>query len=50
MLALLSLLVGAALALVLRPTVSPEQSRYLAMAVVAAIATAAVTAAGRRGR
>ena len=37
MLALFSLLAGAALALVLRPSVSPDQSRYLAMAVVAAI-------------
>ena len=40
MLALFSLLAGAALALVLRPTVSPDQSRYLAMAVVAAIDSA----------
>ena len=30
-------LAGAAVALLLRPTVSPDQSRYLAMAVVAAI-------------
>jgi small basic protein len=37
MLALLSLFAGAVLALILRPTVSPDQSRYLAMAVVAAI-------------
>jgi small basic protein len=37
MLALFSLLAGAAVALVLRPSVSPDQSRYLAMAVVAAI-------------
>jgi len=37
MLALFSLLAGAALALVVRPSVSPDQSRYLAMAVVAAI-------------
>ena len=35
MLALFSLLAGAVLALVLRPSVSPDQSRYLAMAVVA---------------
>ena len=37
MLALVSLLAGAALALVLRPAVSPDQSRYLAIAVVAAL-------------
>ena len=37
MLAVVSLVAGAALALVLRPTVSEEQSRYLAMAVVAAL-------------
>ena len=37
MLALISLLAGAALALVLRPAVSPDQSRYLAIAVVAAL-------------
>ena len=37
MLALFSLLAGAVLALVLRPTVSPDQSRYLAIAVVAAL-------------
>jgi small basic protein len=39
-LALLSLLIGAVIALVLRPTVSEEQSRYLAMAVVAALDSA----------
>jgi len=37
MLAVLSLIAGALLALILRPTVSEEQSRYLAMAVVAAL-------------
>jgi small basic protein len=37
MLALLSLVAGAVVALVLRPTVSPEQSRYLAITVVAAL-------------
>jgi len=37
MLALVSLLAGAVVALVLRPTVSPDQSRYLAMTVVAAL-------------
>ena len=40
MLALVSLVIGAVLALVLRPSVSPEQSRYLAMAVVAALDSA----------
>lgn len=40
MLALLSVVAGALLALVLRPSVSPEQSRYLAMAVVAALDSA----------
>jgi small basic protein len=39
-LALLSVVAGALLALVLRPSVSPEQSRYLAMAVVAALDSA----------
>jgi small basic protein len=39
-LALISLLIGAVIALVLRPTVSEEQSRYLAMAVVAALDSA----------
>ncbi len=37
MLALVSLVAGMALALVLRPAVSPDQSRYLAIAVVAAL-------------
>ncbi len=37
MLALISLVLGAVVALVLRPTVSEDQSRYLAMAVVAAL-------------
>jgi small basic protein len=37
MLALISLLAGATLALLLRPAVSPDQSRYLAIAVVAAL-------------
>jgi small basic protein len=37
MLALLSLLAGAALALILRPDVSPQDSQYLTMAVVAAL-------------
>lgn len=40
MLVLASLVVGAVLALVLQPTVSPDQSRYLAMAVVAALDSA----------
>jgi len=39
-LALVSLVIGAVIALVLRPSVSPEQSRYLAMAVVAALDSA----------
>ena len=38
MLALFSLLAGAALALVVRPSVSPDQSRYLAMAVALSLA------------
>jgi small basic protein len=37
MIALISLVAGAALALILRPAVSPDQSRYLAIAVVAAL-------------
>ncbi len=37
MLALFSLLVGALLAVLLRPTVPQDMTRYLAMAVVAAI-------------
>ena len=37
MLALLGLLVGAVVALVIQPTVPQEMSRYVAMAVVAAI-------------
>ncbi|MBV9935080.1 MAG: small basic family protein [Actinobacteria bacterium] len=37
MLALLGLLVGAIIAIVVHPTVSPEMSRYVALAVVAAI-------------
>lgn len=37
MLALISLLIGALLALLLQPTVSPEQSRYLAVIVIAAL-------------
>ena len=37
MLALISLIVGALLALLLHPTVSPEQSRYLAVMVIAAL-------------
>ena len=37
MLALLGLLVGAIIAIVLHPTVSQEMSRYVALAVVAAI-------------
>lgn len=40
MLVVVSLVAGAAAALILRPTVSEEQSRYLAMAVVAAIDSA----------
>ncbi len=40
MLVLASLMVGAAVALILQPTVSPDQSRYLAMAVVAALDSA----------
>ena len=37
MLALFGLILGALVALVLRPTVPPELTRYVAMAVVAAI-------------
>lgn len=37
MVALISLVVGAILALILQPTVSPEQSRYLAVVVIAAL-------------
>lgn len=37
MLVLISLVFGVLLALVVRPSVSPEQSRYLAMAVIAAL-------------
>lgn len=37
MLALLGLLVGAVLALIIQPTIPQEMSRYVAMAVVAAI-------------
>lgn len=37
MLALLSLLAGAALAIIISPDVSPEDSHYLTMAVVAAL-------------
>lgn len=40
MLAVAGLALGAVLALVLRPTVTEEQSRYLAMAVVAALDSA----------
>ena len=40
MLVVVSLVVGAVLALVLQPTVSPDQSRYLAMAGVAALDSA----------
>jgi len=39
-LALLSVLAGAILALIVKPSVTPEQSRYLAMAVVAALDSA----------
>ncbi len=37
MLALISLIIGALLALLLQPTVSPEQSRFLAVVVIAAL-------------
>lgn len=37
MLVLISLALGVLLALLVRPSVSPEQSRYLAMAVIAAL-------------
>lgn len=37
MLALISLIIGALLALLIQPTVSPEQSRFLAVVVIAAL-------------
>jgi small basic protein len=40
MYALIGLLIGAVLALVFQPTISPEQSRFLAVVVVAALDSA----------
>ncbi len=40
MYALIGLLIGAVLALVFQPTISPEQSRFLALLVIAALDSA----------